>query len=352
VLSAVYRVFGPSVSWGRVLQILLGTGIVALAYAAARRLFTVGAAWAAAALCAANPFLVFSSAYLHTENLYIVFLLAGVFLCARPAAASGWRRDAVLAGLAFGLADLCRPTAVFVALWIGAAWLALGEGPFRRRKLRGIVLFAVVVLVHVPWAARNHSVFGRWIFSTTHGGITLYQGNNPAVLEYPQYYGGVAPLHMLPGYDELKLKPEVEKDDAARAMARDFLRANTGRIPALEWRKFVRFWRFRSDAGLSGVRSGWWWDKDSALGGLAISLDAGMLYSVLVIPLFAIGFFAGLGSRRKFTLLAGIVFVHLMAALVFYGSLRMRIPIEPVMAMFAGDLLWRVVTRVRMRSPA
>ncbi len=344
--------FGPSVSWGRVLQVLLGAGIVALVFVATRRLFTVGAAWAAAALCAVNPFLVFSSAYLHTENLYIVLLLAGIILCARPAAGSAWWRDASLAGLAFGLADLCRPTAAFVALWIGAAGLALGEGPIRRRMLRGGVLVAVVVLVHVPWAARNHSVFGRWIFSTTHGGITLYQGNNPAVLGYPQYYGGVAPLHMLPGYDELRVKPEVEKDDAARAMARDFLRGNPGRIPVLEWRKFVRFWRFRSDAGLSGVRSGWWWDKDSTLGKLAISLDAGMAYSVVVIPLFTIGFIAGLRSRKKFVLLAGVVLVHLMAALVLYGSLRMRIPIEPVMAMFAGDLLWRIVTRVRMSSPA
>jgi 4-amino-4-deoxy-L-arabinose transferase-like glycosyltransferase len=348
-LSVVYRMFGPSVAWGRLAQAFLGTGIVLLVFIATRQLFTVGAAWVTAGLTAVNPFLIFSSAYLHTENLYIVLLLSGLILCAmRPAGLAWWRR-ATVAGVALGLADLCRPTAALVALWIGAAGIALGDGPLRRRLLWGSVVIAAVFATHVPWAARNHSVFGKWIFSTTHGGITFYQGNNSAVLEYPQYHGGVAPLHMLPGYDELKSKPEIPKDEAAREMGRRFLRENKSRIPILLWRKFARFWRFKSDVGIAGVRSGWWWSKESALGKMASSLDAGLIYAIPVIPLFALGFFAGLGSRKRFALLTGVVVMHTAVALVFHGSLRMRIPVEPVMAMFAGDVAWRAVTRLRMR---
>jgi hypothetical protein len=121
----------------------------------------------------------------------------------------------------------------------------------------------------------------------------------------------------------------------------------------LAWRKFVRFWRFRSEMGMSGIKSGWWFDKDSRLGKLAISLDVGLVYSAVVIPLFLIGWFASLRNRRRLVCLVGLVVIHTLVALAFYGSLRMRIPIEPVIAMFAADVCWRAATRVRMlwRTP-
>jgi hypothetical protein len=123
-------------------------------------------------------------------------------------------------------------------------------------------------------------------------------------------------------------------------------------VPLLAWRKFLRFWRFQSDVGLSGVKSGWWWNKESGLGKIASTLDVGFVYSVFVIPLFVLGFVANLKDRRRFVFLAGLIIIHTLVSLVFHGSLRMRIPIEPVMAIFAADTSWRIVTRVRARRPA
>jgi 4-amino-4-deoxy-L-arabinose transferase-like glycosyltransferase len=352
VLSGLYRVFGDVPAAGRIFQVILGVCLVPLVFFAARRFFAVGAAWIASCLVALNPFLIFAGAYLLTENLYILLLLTGVLVAAKGMEEPGSWGSVVLGGVVLGLADLCRPTASLAALWIALAVLFFGGGAIRRRLQRGALLLAAVFLTLVPWAARNHAAFGRWIFSTTHGGITFYQGNNAAVLQYPQYYGGVAPLHMLPGYDELKSKPEIEKDEAARAMGLEFLRDNKGRVPLLVWRKFARFWRFRSDAGLSGVKSGWWWNKDSPLGAIASSLDLGLVYSIFVIPLFVVGLIAGWKSRGRILFFGGLVVVHTFVSLVFHGSLRMRIPIEPVMAMFAADAAWRLVTRLRMRRDA
>jgi 4-amino-4-deoxy-L-arabinose transferase-like glycosyltransferase len=352
VLSGLYRVFGDVPAAGRIFQVILGVCLVPLVFFAARRFFAVGTAWIASCLVALNPFLIFAGAYLLTENLYILLLLTGVLVAAKGMPEPGSWRSAVLGGVVLGLADLCRPTASLAALWIALAVLFFGGGAIRRRLQRGALLLAAVFLTLVPWAARNHAALGKWIFSTTHGGITFYQGNNSAVLQYPQYYGGVAPLYMLPGYDELKSKPEIEKDEAARAMGLEFLRDNKGRLPLLVWRKFARFWRFRSDAGLSGVKSGWWWNKDSPLGAIASSLDLGLVYSIFVIPLFVVGLIAGWKSRGRILFFGGLVVVHTFVSLVFHGSLRMRIPIEPVMAMFAADAAWRLVTRLRMRRDA
>jgi 4-amino-4-deoxy-L-arabinose transferase-like glycosyltransferase len=352
VLSGVYRVYGASPAVGRVFQIILGVCIVPLVFFVTRTFFSVGSAWIASWLVALNPFLIFSGAYLLTENLYILFLLGGVWAASRVMAGQGAWRPAVLSGLLLGLADLTRPTASLAALWIALAVILFGEGRVRRRTARAALMLAVLFVTLLPWAVRNHSAFGKWIFSTTHGGITFYQGNNPAVLEYPQYRGGVAPLHMLPGYDELKTKSEIEKDEAARAMGREFLLHNKGDVPVLLWRKFARFWRFKSDSGLSGVRSGWWWNNESPLGRIASSLDFGMLYAIFVIPLFVAGLIAGWRSPNRMVFLGGLVAVHTFVSLVFHGSLRMRIPIEPVIAMFAADAVWRIVTRLRLRRSA
>jgi hypothetical protein len=213
-----------------------------------------------------------------------------------------------------------------------------------------MILVAAVVVTLLPWAVRNHAVFDRWEFFTFHGGITFYQGNNAVVMEFPQYHGGVTPLEMLPGWDEIKSMPEVERDDATRAMGWTFLRENKERVPLLVWRKFARFWRFQSDVGMSGIRSGWWFDKDTFLGRLAASFDAGYLYSLVVIPLFVVGLIAALKDRRAFVLLTGLVVVHTLVALAFFGSLRMRIPIEPVIAIFAADASRRIITFLRARA--
>ncbi len=347
VLAGVYRLFGVSVAWGRLFQILLATSLVPLTFFAGRRFFTTRVAWIAAALVAVNPFLIFISGYLLTENLYMILLLAGVLIPAREQSSAGpWRRAALM-GITLGLACLCRPAAWGLVLWFAAAGLVLCGSSLKRRLAHGAVIIALALLTLLPWAIRNHMVFDRWIFFTTHGGITLYQGNNAAVLEYPLYHGGVAPSYMLPRHDELEKMNEVQADEAARAMARSFLWENKRRVPLLVWRKFVRFWRFQSDVGLSGVKSGWWWNKESGLGKLASSFDVGFIYSVFVIPLFVLGFVANLNHKRRFVFLTGLVVIHTLVSLVFHGSLRMRIPIEPVMAIFAADALWRIVARIR-----
>ncbi|MEJ2721014.1 MAG: glycosyltransferase family 39 protein [bacterium] len=347
VLSLVYRVTGGAPAAARIFQALLGALIVWLVFLVSKRLLTPRAAWVAAGLAALNPFLIFVSGYLLTENLYIVLLLLILLIAPQPT--WRWRMSAPM-GVLLGLCMLARPTAFGIAVWIVAFDVLLGGGRVREKILRSVVVFAVAGLVVLPWAARNHAVFGKWLFTTTHGGVTFYQGNNGAVLEYPQYHGGVAPLYMLPGYETLEREPEVQKDEDARAMGMRFLEENKRRVPVLVWRKFARFWRFRSDTGMSGLKSGWWFDRGSVLGRLAGSLDVGFAYAVVVIPLFVVGVFVSLRAWRRYVYLYGLLVVHSAAALVFHGSLRMRVPIEPVIAMFAAYTIDVLVQRFRPAS--
>jgi len=349
-LAAVFKLTGPSVAVAKLVQVLLGTLIVWMIFIVGRRHFSERAAWIAACLVAANPFLIFISAYMLTENLYIVLLLLLALIMPRPDAPLASFKRLVLLGLTVGVACLARPTTLGVALWIIASFWLLSSAGWRRKAVGTAVVAGMAVLILLPWAARNKSVFGKWMFFTSHGGITFYQGNNAVVLEVPNYYGGVAPLDALPGIDKLRTLSTVEKDSAAYAMGLDFLRHNKRHIPILLARKFQRFWRLRSDVGLSGIRSGWWFGKDSALGRIAANFDVGFIYAVVVIPLFVAGLILGLRRFRELSLLYGLVIVHSAYPLVFHGSIRMRIPIETVIALSAAAVVAALLDRVQARS--
>ena len=338
-LSLLYHISGPSAAVGRVAQVLLGVVVVWLTMRVARVWFgarvSVWAGWFAAL----NPFLIFVCGYLLTENLYLIFLLGALALTATP---PGFCKSslarAALVGALLGLAALSRPSGVPMLEWMLAAALFFGAAPWRHRLTRialAAVCFGVVML---PWLARNARVVGAPVL-TTHGGMTFYQGNNEKVATTPQWRGGVAPLEVLPEHDRLTAMSELERDRAAWQLGREYLRAHPGEVPSLVFWKLVRYWRLKSDMGLSGIRSGWWFNNQSLAGKLAAQLDVGMIYAAVALPLFLLGLWRTRRRRRDLLFAYGGVIIHTAVAVVFFGSLRTRIPVEPMICVFAAAAL-------------
>lgn len=338
-LSLLYRVTGPAPAAGRVAQVVLGVLVVWLTARVARAWFGERAAVWAGWLAALNPFLIFVSGYLLTENLYLVFLLGAMALAATPPAfcRSTLVRAAVVGAL-LALAALARPSGLPMLEWMLAAALLFGAAPWRLRLTR-IALAAVAFgIVMLPWLARNARVVGAPVL-TTHGGMTFYQGNNEKVATTPQWRGGVAPLEVLPEGDKLTAMSELERDRAAWQLGREFLRSHPGEVPSLVFWKLVRCWRLKSDMGLSGIRSGWWFDNQSVLGKIAAQLDVGMIYAVIALPLFMAGLWMTRRRWRDLLFAYGGIVVHTAVAVIFFGSLRTRIPVEPMICVFAAAAL-------------
>jgi 4-amino-4-deoxy-L-arabinose transferase-like glycosyltransferase len=374
-LAGLTRLTGRPVAAGRIAQWLLGTLAVYLTFAVTRKYFTERAAWIAAWLTAVNPFLIFISGYILTENLYLVLLLAFLICLPRREDLAGrFQRSATGAGL-LALMSLTRPTGCPYALWVAAGFLTLGTPSISRRLSRFLILAMIWLVPFVPWVLRNQAVFGKPILFTTHGGRTFYQGNNAVVRDTPRYYGGVSPLHLLPERERLQGLGEVEENDETWRLGLAFVRENKKDVPAMVGRKFIRFWRMTSDMGLSGIKSGWWWGRDSRLARLASSLDVGFLYAVIVFPFFLVGLVwtllatvfnrrqegggpllarppAGTWTARLFLFHPyGVIVVHTSVALVFFGSLRSRVPVEPVIAAFAAAGLLGCLNAFHARWP-
>jgi 4-amino-4-deoxy-L-arabinose transferase-like glycosyltransferase len=346
-LSLVYRAPGPDAVAGRLAQVVLGVMVVWLTMRVTRAWFTEAASVWAGWFAALNPFLVFLSGYLLTENLYLIFVLGALTLVPAPGdlATKSWRR-AALAGFLLGCAALTRPSGLPMLDWTLATVLLFSAAPWKRRAMRVAVALVVFLLVLAPWLARNARTVGGAVL-TTHGGITFYQGNNAAVANTPQWRGGAAPLDALEGYEQIAGLPELERDRAAGQLGRAYLRAHPGDVPSLVAWKLVRFWRVKSDMGLSGIRSGWWFNNRSTLGRAASRIDVGMLYAVVLLPLFVMGLCLTWRRWRELLLAYGVVVVHTAVAVIFFGSLRTRIPVEPVMCAFAAAAVVSLFARHR-----
>lgn len=349
VLAAVYKTIGPYEVAGRILQVLLGMLVVYLAFRVARRYFDESVALVAAGIVALNPFLIVMSGYLLTENLYIVLMLAALLVFPTPAHLSGPLRKVLFTAAILAATALTRPTGLVLAVWMLGAGLLLGGGSLWGRWRNGLAAAALFCVLLLPWCLRNHSVLGGWVGLTAHGGITFYQGNNQKVIDIPHYRGGVAPLAGLPHAAEIAKMGELERERFAWAKGKEFLRHNRGRVPQILWWKFARFWRLKSDVGLSGVRSGWWWSTDSFLGRLASRVDVGLVYAIVAFPLSIAGVVLTRRRWREMLFLYGVVIAHTAVALVFFGSIRGRIPVEPVVAIFAAVTIHRLYRRLRPR---
>lgn len=304
------------------LHLALGVGTVLLVHSAARRMgFSRGRCLIAAAIVAFDPVLASQARSVMTETL-AAFLVALTLASVSIRGAKG----AILGGIGFGLASLCRPSLLPAAIVAGLAGLVAGPGGWKDRAIRAGLLGAGTLALLAPWAWRNARVLGEPVWTTTHGGYTLALANNPVyyaeVLDGPPGAVWSGP-NQKAWFDEVgrstagMSEPEADRWLRSRALAllrerpRDFARAALARLG--------RFWGL---APSGAVYPGWL---------RAIS-------TAWTVPLWI---FLALGLKEREgwrwpgvvapSMLAALTLVHL----AYWTDLRMRAPIVPAIALIA-----------------
>jgi len=334
--SLLYRVVGHQFFAALLLQCAIGALIPLLLASLASATFGGSVARIAAWLAALHPLLVFFSGYLLTETTFTAMLLAALVASAawlktpRPGRALG-------VGLVWGFACLTRPTALalpaLIALW---SWSPLGLTIAPRDRVRQLAMLALgVVLVIGPWTLRNGAALGAFVPVTTGGGRAFLDSNNPVVWGDPMTRGGANSTYGLePWATMFRGKSEPEVDALARADGVRFLREHAREWPAMALAKLARFWRLTAEGGGTGL----WQREGSPLTALASRVDPLLAWSVVVLPFAVFGWVRTLGgARRWFLSLPALVILYFTGlALVFWGSLRMRVPVEPLVLLYAA----------------
>jgi 4-amino-4-deoxy-L-arabinose transferase-like glycosyltransferase len=307
--------------------VLAGLGCI-LCFGLGRRLGGDLAGLVAAGLFALDPLLVVSAALLYPEAV------AGLVLSASLLAAwEGIRRDRLLpvavAGLLLGILALLRPVGLALTP-VMLAWVGLAPGRSWGRRTAYATLFGLAWAAAVlPWTYRNYRVYGRLVPIATAGtsGVPVIgtelnrRGLAGAVVTAArQDPAGFArrTAREFAGFWELYPTRLVTDDSSRRAaLSRRDPRLTNASLPQRSLRDVASAASFGTELALA-----------------------------------AIGLLVGLKARRRETIwLLTTVLTFSLGYALFFGKLRYRIPVLPVVLSFAGLGAAAIAGRARWRPP-
>jgi 4-amino-4-deoxy-L-arabinose transferase-like glycosyltransferase len=324
---------GANVRVVRVCQALLDTSTILAVYILAGML--VGrrdgvTPLVAAALVAFNPYLIYFTGLVLSETLFTAMLAWGMALLILG---NGGRGGSLLktltwlaGGVLLGLSVLVRPSAMGLPIVLGilstfvnrapaSAYQQTQVLPFRWPLPTATTMVVVVLLSLLPWAVRNRAVLGRWIWLDTNAGFTLYDGYNPDA-------DGGSDQTFVTREPELQVLGEVDRSEYLTRKAFAFARSHPGTALGLAVAKLGRMWSPMPLSENFGTT------KHRVLA---------LLYSVPFDILLLFGLLRGnLPRTAKVFLVVPAIYLSMVHALTV-GSLRYRIPVEPVLAILAAS---------------
>ena len=347
LVSLLYRVVGHSYFAAVLFQCVIGALIPVLLAALGAALFGAAVGRIAGWLSAVHPLLVAMCGYLLTETLFAATMLLAI------AAVVGWveapsRVRALGAGIALGVANLARPTILLLpAALLAWAWVPLRAAVPRGERARQFaLLLSGVALAIGPWTLRNASVFHAFVPVSSRGGGALLVGNNDIAWYDPARRGGAAnEIWFRMGEHEFRGLSELEAQALARSRALEFVRAHAADFPGVALARLLRFWRLSAEGGGTGT----WIHPGSPLAPLLRRLDPLFLFSAAVFPLAFWGLFASLRGQHPWLQSLGlwVILYFCLLAVAFFGSLRMRMPVEPLLLLYAAAGIEDVRARAR-----
>lgn len=337
LFSRVFLVFGHHLTAARLFEAVLGTLLVWVVARLVRDLSRCESAGKLAMILAAvYPFFVYYGAMLMSETAYTLAAAAGLWwLCASLMDRGSSSFKAASAGLAFGLAGLCRGEGAAIAGVLLAC--ALPAVLARRWSPRAWALAALFwALPLLGWAARNRAATGHWSLDT-HGGMAMVHGT--ILFNYNEIDTSVAmdALHQMAFWQESHDLPDYEREKIYMQKSLEFMRENPGLTVAQWAKKAVNFWRPypRQDKRYAGIPGN---DPGAGFGRTAM-----VLVSLLFEPALILGGFWGLWTlRARWTelfplplFILGTMGVHVLSV----SQMRYRLPVMPVLMLGLCSLL-------------
>ena len=134
------------------------------------------------------PYAYWSTVSKSTDGILAPFIVATLACMVWAIRSEGRVRLAgcAVAGAILGITGYFRPDYMLLPVFLGIV-LAIHTRQIRRSILAAGLMQAVVVLLLLPWAYRNFSVCGRWVFTSTSVGATLI--NSLGEVANPWGYG-------------------------------------------------------------------------------------------------------------------------------------------------------------------
>jgi 4-amino-4-deoxy-L-arabinose transferase-like glycosyltransferase len=305
-LAAIYSIAGHNLTWVRFVQALLGAGICVLTYLIATIIFDNTIATLSGVFCSFYPPLIFSTSQILTETLFTFLLLLGIFLIIERQTYAAL----ITTGIIFGLALLTRPFFIFFLPFL-FYWIFINN---KFETLKTIPIFIIgVLLILFPWTLRNYYRLDSFVPLANVGGLTLY---NSYVV--PQKGFG---YNSLEGIEDeyYEIKDETERSKYLLGKSIEYIKNNPAKVSKLTFAKLLLFiYPF----------DGYWYPISF---GSKYNIFWGFIFWFCLTGIIIN--FKDININQKLIYFLFISF--LIGIMVFYGSPRFRLPIEPLLICFA-----------------
>jgi 4-amino-4-deoxy-L-arabinose transferase-like glycosyltransferase len=343
-LAGIYLPFGRSWLGIGVAQTVVAVATALIVLEIGIRLRSTGVGLVAALLATLHPYLIWHDVHLNRE-LLDGFAAALLTLCALVAYERRSLWLAAATGGAAGLAILGNARLVLLPLAV-AVYVSWRVRPGGRAVATGLVVLATAAAVVAPWVVRNGVQVGCYTITTD--ARALWKANNPntrAVLARGGWIDDVPALPGAPPWPELAAdltlagKPTTVDECAQMRLYRH---------------EVLRFWKDHpgEKARLMVQATRMLWSpvprESDASGSGAARIARRTIEPAYVLALYALAIAGLFFAPRRFVALALLLIAYnTVAAMVFAGTARYRVPWDFLLALLASYALAAGWARIR-----
>jgi 4-amino-4-deoxy-L-arabinose transferase-like glycosyltransferase len=354
LLAFLYKLSGASIKFAVFAQHVIGTMTAGAVFLLAREYFNPRVSLVAGLFAALYwPFVYFEGDLLIVTT--ILFLnTVGFVLLARAMKSNGPRGWILMAasGVAFGLSAIARPSLLvfFPALPAVVYWNREHERMRSRLWLaRSAVLIGAIAAVILPVMTRNYVVGKAVVPVAASGGVNFYIGNNSAsdgtTAIVPgtraDWWGGYNDAIEIAEKAEGRKLKLAEVSDYYFRRGLEWIKLNPGDATVHFGKKFRVFWVGPERANNKFIY--FFWNL------------AGMRYVPLpgfwlIAPLALLGAAFQWRRRRRLSPLYLFVLTYMIGVVVFFVNARFRLPVVPVLIVFAAFAAVYLYETIRKRE--
>jgi 4-amino-4-deoxy-L-arabinose transferase-like glycosyltransferase len=352
LLRVMYLLIGPNPYIVKLIQVVVASLNPLFVYWIALRLAGTREAITASLLCAVYPLFIFYEASLLKESLLVGAVCVALLMTidAARACEHRWRRWAV-AGVYTGVLCLFRPN-MLAFFGLITLWIVVADAGSRwpRRLGQAMGWLAGGALAIAPVTARNRVVAGEHVVINWNGGLNFYIGNRAGADAYFRGIPGVTGAITGEAADSRRvaetatgrtLKDSEVSDYYVRLAWADIQKSWPDFFRRL-WRKFLY-----SVNGLEVPQAEHFYFARESSPVLRLPLPG---FGIL-LPWAILGGWACRRTRPASAVLNLFCLCNLASLLMFYVSDRYRLPLAPVVIVYAAIGMWSMFDSLRYLRP-